>query len=167
MRRLSIPGYFALAAAAAACSPPVEPDRPALAFRSDPAAYAWIVVEGATPVLALSPSAGPADAAPALALGCRGDRVDLRVGALTAEPVPVPIELAAGPAVLTVATRRVVTAERVELAGEGEPDAGWFEALAKAEVLRLRYGDQGLALRGPGPALTGRWRDLCRAAGAR
>ncbi len=162
MSRLLIFGPLGIAAALAACSPEPEPPRPALAFRTDGATYVWSATGGSAPALVLGQSgagAGP----PALVLSCRGEASGgLRVGALIAEPVPVPIELTAGSATLTVATRRVVTETRVELEGEGDLPPGWFDALAATDMLRLRYGDQGLELEGPGRALTEGWRGRCR-----
>ena len=161
MRRLQTLSLV-MASALAACSPEPEPAKPSLSFRTDGATYVWSIPDSQTPALVLG-AAGGSGAAPALALSCSDAATGgLRVGALIAEPVPVPLELKAGPAVFIVTPRRVVTDAAVSLEGEGALPQGWFEALAAAEQLRLQYGDQGLALRGPGEALAREWADLCR-----
>jgi len=162
MTRLMIVLCVPVAAVLAACSPGPEPERPSLAFRTDGAAYVWRVADAPRAALVLAPADGPGTGPAALELTCLdGSEARLRIAALTAEPVPVPIHVTAGAAVLIVTPRRIVTDQAVVLEGEGRLPAGWSEGLAGAAVLKVQYGDQGLELQGPGRALAETWSSRC------
>lgn len=149
----------------AACSPAEEPQRPAVTFRTDGATYVWRAADDGTGRLFLAPAGETGEGSPALVIRCEtGARGGVSVAAFHAEPIHPPLALTAGGVTLTVAARVETTRDRTMIGGDGPLPSGWFEALAAAERLGLRYGDQGLEIQAPGRALAEAFGKTCREA---
>ena len=147
-----------------ACSPPEQPGpQAALSFSGEGGTYAWRAANGAKGGLLLVPGNPGAGGRPVLVITCD----NLRTGALQArvfraEPAPTALTLSAGDAILTVPGRRGWVGDQAVLEGEGALPGGWAEALGTAPTLKLRYGDQGVEVQGPGPVQAERFGRHCR-----
>ena len=159
MRPLILPAVCLLAA----CSPPAAPDEgPALSFSADGGAYAWNVANGARGGLILSRQTAT-EGRPVLVIACDNERTGgLQARLFKAEPTPTPLTLTAGGAVMTVPARPGQVGDQPVLEGEGDLPSGWAAALGAATILKLRYGDQGVEVQGPGPERTAAFGRHCR-----
>ncbi|MBB4081509.1 hypothetical protein [Brevundimonas lenta] len=159
MRRLILPALLFLAA----CSPESEPEGPGLSFRVDSGALAWSVADGAPAALVLSRETTPGTARPVLIISCDGLKTGgLDVRLFRAEPTLTPLELTAGAATLTVPGQPGQVGDQTRLKGEGELPADWAGAIAGARMLKLRYGDQGIEVQGPGREMADAFGRHCR-----
>jgi hypothetical protein len=91
----------------------------------------------------------------------------LRTGALQArmfraEHAPTALTLSAGDTIMTVTARRGLVGDQPVLQGEGDLPTGWAEALGTTPTLKLRYGDQGIEVQGPGGAQAEEFGRRCR-----
>lgn len=156
-----------LLTAACSQSEPAEP-QPALSFNVQGGTFEWTVANGGKGGLLLGRTTEDGAVQPVLVITCDGlRRGGLQARLFTADPGPLPLELTAGDAVMSVPTRRGLVGSQPTLEGEGAMPEGWAEALGAASVLKLRYSDQGIEVQGPGPEKAGAFGAHCRELDAR
>ena len=151
----------------AACSPPAEPP-PALSFSVDGGTYVWSVANGAKGGLILGRETSGGNSRPALIITCDNLRTGgLQARLFKAEPAPTALELTAGETVMAVPARPRLVGDQAALEGEGPLPPDWAATLGAARMLKLRYGDQGIEVQGPGPERAAAFGRYCRHLDAR